>query len=108
MLATTTLARIVGMLQLINSDAASTAYILGYFAITIGYSILLEWAWRGQTIGKRLLHLRVMDAARLRLQHDQIIVRNLLRFMNILPTFYFIGGLTCWLKRKCQRLGHNS
>lgn len=105
MLATTTLARIVGMLQLINSDAASTAYILGYFAITIGYSILLEWAWRGQTIGKRLLHLRVMDAAGLRLQLDQIIVRNLLRFVDMLPAFYFVGGLTCWLNRKCQRLG---
>ena len=26
-----------------------------------GYGIVMEWFWRGQTIGKRLVRLRVMD-----------------------------------------------
>jgi hypothetical protein len=29
----------------------------------------------------------------------------LLRFVDSLPVFYFVGGVTCLLNRKCQRLG---
>ena len=64
-----------------------------------------EWRWRGQTIGKRLLRLRVVDAEGMRLQFNQIVTRNLLRFVDSLPAFYFVGGLACWLSPKCQRLG---
>jgi hypothetical protein len=28
-----------------------------------------------------------------------------LRFVDALPAFYLVGGLTCWLNTKCQRLG---
>ena len=46
-----------------------------YFVISIGYSILLEWRWRGQTVGKRLFGLRVIDVHGLRLQPAQIVLR---------------------------------
>jgi len=100
-----TLGRLVGLLGLISADVAGTAYTIGYFVISFGYAIVLEWAWRGQTIGKRVFRLRVVDAEGLRLQFDQIVTRNLLRFVDMLPLLYFVGGLTCWLTRKCQRLG---
>ena len=99
------LSRLVGLLGVISADAANTAFTVGYFVVSFGYAIVLEWAWRGQTIGKKLLRLRVVDAEGLRLQFDQIVTRNLLRFIDMLPLFYFVGGLTCWLTRKCQRLG---
>jgi hypothetical protein len=73
--------------------------------VSIGYGIFFEWAWRGQTIGKRLFRLRVADVEGMRLQFNQIVVRNLLRFVDALPLFYFVGGLTCWLSSNCQRLG---
>jgi uncharacterized RDD family membrane protein YckC len=79
--------------------------VIGYFIVSIGYGILFEWSWRGQTIGKRLLRLRVLDVEGMRLQFNQIVVRNLLRFVDALPAFYFVGGVTCWLNSKCQRLG---
>ena len=41
----------------------------------------------------------------MRLQFNQVVVRNLLRFVDSLPAFYFVGGVTCWLSSKCQRLG---
>src|SRR2546430_9794845 len=41
----------------------------------------------------------------LRLQFHQIVTRNLLRFVDSLPLFYFVGGLVSWLSPKCQRLG---
>jgi hypothetical protein len=41
----------------------------------------------------------------MRLQFDQILTRNLLRAVDMLPAFYFVGGVACWLNSKCQRLG---
>jgi len=89
----------------ISPNIAAAAFTLGYFIISIGYGIFFEWTWRGQTIGKKLLRLRVVDAEGMRLQFDQIVTRNLLRFVDMLPAFYFAGGIACWLNRKCQRLG---
>ena len=52
-----------------------------------------------------LFHLRVMDAQALRLQFSQIVIRNLLRFIDSLPIFYLVGGLACLITRHAQRLG---
>lgn len=93
------------LLGMIGADFAGAFSTLAYFIISIGYGIAFEWGWRGQTIGKRLLRLHVVDAEGLRLQFNQIVTRNLLRFVDALPVFYFVGGLTCWLSQKCQRLG---
>jgi uncharacterized RDD family membrane protein YckC len=86
-------------------DFAIALYVIAYFIISIGYGIFLEWNWRGQTVGKRLFRLRVMDVEGMRLQFNQIVVRNLLRFVDSLPIFYLVGGVTCWLNARCQRLG---
>lgn len=86
-------------------DWIAAVIVISYFLISIGYGMFLEWFWRGQTIGKRLLRLRVMDAQGLRLQPSQIIVRNLLRPVDSLPLFYLVGGLATLLSRHAQRLG---
>jgi uncharacterized RDD family membrane protein YckC len=93
------------VLGVISLDLANAVGVLMYFAISIGYGIALEWLWRGQTIGKRLMRLRVMDVQGLRLQFSQIVIRNLLRFVDSLPGLYLVGGLACLLSRSCQRLG---
>jgi uncharacterized RDD family membrane protein YckC len=93
------------LLEVIDPSIGVAIMTLTYFAVSIGYGIISEWAWRGQTIGKKLLRLRVVDAEGMRLQLDQIVTRNLLRFVDMLPAFYFVGGAACWLSRKCQRLG---
>src|SRR6266536_2892955 len=95
------LSLVFSLLQLISANLAGALYLLSYFAISIGYAIACEWRWRGQTIGKRLLRLRVVDAEGLRLQFHQIVTRNLLRFVDSLPLFYFVGGLAAWLSPKC-------
>jgi uncharacterized RDD family membrane protein YckC len=96
---------VLGLLQLISPSLAAAAGTLGYFVISIGYGIACEWRWRGQTVGKRCFRLRVVDAEGLRLQFNQVVIRNLLRFVDSLPLFYFVGGLVCWFSPKCQRLG---
>jgi len=94
-----------GMLSIISPDLAGAASAIGYFVISIGYGITCEWFWRGQTVGKRLLRLRVVDVEGMRLQFNQVVTRNLMRCVDALPLTYFVGGLACWMSPKCQRLG---
>ena len=96
---------LVTVIGFISLDFQVAAMMLGYFLVSVGYGIVLEWFWRGRTIGKWLLRLRVMDAHGLRLQPHQVLLRNLLRFVDSLPAFYFIGGVTCLLSSRSQRLG---
>jgi uncharacterized RDD family membrane protein YckC len=96
---------LIVLLGFISLNLALAFYAIAYFAVSIGYGILLEWRWRGQTIGKKILRLRVVDVEGMRLQFNQIVTRNLLRFVDSLPALYFVGGLTCWLNSHCQRLG---
>jgi uncharacterized RDD family membrane protein YckC len=88
-----------------GSGLANATYVVAYFVISIGYGIAFEWYWRGQTLGKRVLKLRVMDEQALRLEFGQVVVRNLLRFVDSLPLLYLAGGIACVLSRKFQRLG---
>ena len=97
---------ILGLVGILSRDLAMAANILGYFLVSIGYGIVLEWYWRGQTLGKRLLRLRVTDVHGLQLQFSQVVIRNLLRFVDSLPVlFYLVGGVACLINRKAQRLG---
>lgn len=92
-------------LGFLSVDVAQAFVILSYFVTSILYGILLEYAWRGQTLGKRLFRLRVIDRQGLRLSFSQIALRNLLRFVDILPFCYFVGGAFCLATARFQRLG---
>lgn len=94
-----------GILQLIVSDSAFALMILSFFLLQIGYPIVLEWFWNGQTLGKWLLRIRVMDETGLRLHFSQIVIRNLLRFVDFMPSLYLVGGVACFINRRNQRLG---
>jgi uncharacterized RDD family membrane protein YckC len=96
---------LLGVLGIISRDIAMAATVLGYFIVSIGYGIVTEWYWHGQTLGKRLLRLRVTDVRGLQLRFSQIVIRNLLRFVDSLPVFYLVGGLACLINRRGQRLG---
>jgi uncharacterized RDD family membrane protein YckC len=99
------LGKLLLLVQVLNANIGSALYTLGYFIVSIGYAIICEWCWRGQTLGKKLFGLRVVDVEGMRLQFNQIVTRNLLRFVDALPAFYFVGGIVCLLNRNCQRLG---
>lgn len=102
---TNLLASALSILALISSDLRGAALILVSFLVYFGYSIVLEWVGRGQTIGKKLLRIRVMDAQGLDLAFHQIVLRNLLRAVDILPAFYLLGGLASLVSPLAQRLG---
>ncbi|HZN04983.1 MAG TPA: RDD family protein [Candidatus Polarisedimenticolia bacterium] len=86
-------------------DIAEAVGAVLYFGLSILYGLVLEWVWRGQTLGKRLVGLRVMDEEGRRLQPSQVVVRNLLRSIDVLPIFYLVGGAAMLASRHWQRLG---
>lgn len=97
--------RAIQFLAFLSPGFAMAVYFLAEFGIWMGYGIILEWFWRGRTFGKRVFGLRVMDEHGLRLQFGQVVIRNLLRLVDMLPLFYLVGGVSCLLSRRSQRLG---
>jgi uncharacterized RDD family membrane protein YckC len=96
---------LLGIFGLLAGEFIVALQMILMFGLNFGYGILLEWRWRGQTLGKRTMRLRVVDAQGLRLKFNQIVIRNLLRMVDMLPLFYLVGGTACVLSRRAQRLG---
>jgi uncharacterized RDD family membrane protein YckC len=96
---------VLAFIGFFSFDLAYAIIILSFFVVRFGYSIFFEWYWQGQTLGKKMLRLRVMDEHGLRLQFSQIVIRNLLRAVDILPLLYLAGGLVCLFSKRAQRLG---
>jgi uncharacterized RDD family membrane protein YckC len=101
----TAIGAVFNLLGMLSTDLMTAALTYAYFAVSVAYGMLAEWFWRGQTVGKHLLNLRVMDQDGLKLHPSQIVIRNLLRFVDALPGFYLIGGLAMLAGRRAQRLG---
>ena len=75
------------------------------FAILYGYFILFETIWNGQTPGKRFLHLRVVGENGSPVTFLAVLIRNLIRIFDALPSGYAIGIVSMLLTNKNQRLG---
>jgi uncharacterized RDD family membrane protein YckC len=99
------LALLLKLLAVISADAGRGLMIVAYFLLSRGYDILMDYSWRGQTVGKRVLRLRVVDARGMRLTLAQCVMRNLLRFIDALPFAYAVGGIASLISARGQRLG---
>lgn len=92
-------------LQFFGPDLSGAVTMVVYFVLTFAYGIFCEWRLHGQTLGKRIFRLRVIDAGGLRLEPSQVILRNLLRLVDGLPAFYMLGGAVALWNPRFQRLG---
>jgi uncharacterized RDD family membrane protein YckC len=97
--------QVLRILSLFSESTGMALNVALSFIISMGYGICFEWFWRGQTLGKKLMRLRVLDQEGLRLTFSQVVVRNLMRALDGLPLFYLVGGLASALSGKGQRLG---
>jgi len=96
----------VPVLGRVLADFGTGTLIVMQFAIATGYGMATEWLWSGRTVGKRLMRLRVIDERGLSLGLKQVVVRNLFRLLDMMPsTFYLLGGISCLLTKRCQRIG---
>ena len=69
------------------------------------YPVLFEVLGSGQTLGKRVLRLRVLMADGLPVSWEASLLRNLLRVVDGLPGAYTVGLVSVLLSKNFQRLG---
>ena len=80
--------------------------IILLFVIFAGYFAFFEWAWSGQTPGKRWLKLRVLREDGRPITFWEAAVRNLLRTFDMMPApFYSIGLISVFSTTRDQRIG---
>lgn len=84
--------------------SAALAAVL-YFLFDWGYGIALETAWSGQTVGKRVMGLRVIQESGVRIGFYHAALRNLARAFDSFPALYLVGGTVALFSRSHQRLG---
>jgi uncharacterized RDD family membrane protein YckC len=76
------------------------AWLLGAFGSLL-YFGLSEYFWRGQTMGKRMMSLRVAKADGFSLDATSVFLRNIFRTIDQLPVLWVIPLLSA----RAQRLG---
>jgi len=69
------------------------------------YPVLFEVLWRGQTPGKRLLGIVVINDDLTPVTLGSSLLRNLLRTVDFLPLLYVAGLVTMLSNQRFQRLG---
>jgi uncharacterized RDD family membrane protein YckC len=83
---------------------------IAYFLIWSGYFALFEWAWAGQTPGKRWLRLRVIREDGRPITFYEAAARNLVRIFDMLPAvplvpLYSVGLVSVFASSRDQRVG---
>lgn len=101
----TVLLSLLRMVGLVSADLYNVVAILSLFLVMIGYGMLFEWKMHGQTPGKWVCGIRVIDERGLRLHFPQVVMRNLLRAVDGFPFGYVVGGLVALIHPRGQRLG---
>jgi uncharacterized RDD family membrane protein YckC len=96
----------VGMvLEALRPGVGSAVFLLWVFALQWGYFLLFEWLWAGQTPGKRVMGLRVLQMNGTGIGFLQAAVRNIVRVADALPLFYALGFVAAACHRHQRRLG---
>ncbi|MNZ25343.1 RDD family protein [compost metagenome] len=75
------------------------------FILTWWYMVLFEVLNQGRSPGKQLMGLRVVHDDGTPVGWSASLLRNLLRFADILPFGYTLGLLSCLSNREFKRLG---
>ncbi len=79
--------------------------LLLFFLLGWGYYIFFEINWNGQTPGKRQIGLRVVKINGLPVSASEVIIRNLMRAIDVIPSAYGAGLISMFFTKKSQRLG---
>jgi uncharacterized RDD family membrane protein YckC len=94
----------------VSGSSASRNWILAVlvlvlFVVNSGYFAVFEAVWRGQTPGKRLVGLRVIDVSGSPVSVYSAILRNLIRIVDQLPGIYGACIVSVLVTSRQQRLG---
>lgn len=85
-------------------EGGSAFVLMGLLGLVgFGYFILPE-AYYGQTVGKRLVGVRVVSEDGTEIGFSDVVIRNVLRIIDGIAV-YLVGALFIWLSDDNQRLG---
>lgn len=79
--------------------------VIIFFLIFWGYFVLFETIWNGQTPGKRAGRLRVIRRDGQPVRAGEVMIRNIVRLVDLLPGFYGVGLVTMFIDKDARRLG---
>lgn len=96
---------LAGVLETGRSGLGDAVMYLWSFTLWWGYYLLFEWLWQGQTPGKRLAGIRVIQWEGTSITFFQSAVRNLLRVVDMLPLGYGLAFAIAVCNREHRRLG---
>src|SRR4051812_10678443 len=82
--------------------------LLAIFVVIWGYHIFFELVWNGQTPGKRLAGLRVLTTRGEPVTFVHVVVRNLLRIVDFLPSSYIAPWRRSIPRRRSRPRLHRS
>lgn len=91
---------VLGLSSLVRTISAAVLF----FGLWIFWTAF-EVAWNGQSPGKRLVRIRVVQADGSPTTVFASAVRNLLRIVDFLPVCYPVGVISMLIDRKHRRLG---
>jgi uncharacterized RDD family membrane protein YckC len=87
------------------SGIAGAVFFIGIFLLEWFYPVYFE-VWRGgQTIGKKIMKLKVINDDGTPVGFAAALIRNLLRVVDLLPVGYAAGIITSLCNRDFKRLG---
>jgi uncharacterized RDD family membrane protein YckC len=96
---------LTSLLFSLAGDLGAAVFFTLSFGLMTFYFIVFETVWHGQSPGKRVAGIRVLDERGFRVTFSQAAVRNLLRLFDSLPFLYLVGGVAMLLNRRGLRLG---
>lgn len=100
----TLLAGLLFLLQALG-EFGTGLFLLALFLINWGYMVLFEVLHQGRTPGKQIMGLCVVHDDGTPVGWPASVLRNLLRFVDMLPVGYCVGAFTCLYHPTFKRLG---
>jgi len=112
---------VLGIAGIAGGGAGIALLFLLWFVLEWFYGGLLETFWNGQTVGKRMLGIRVLSTDGQPINGLQAVMRNILRYVDMMPLIpltawglpagpyaiptFMVGLLTPMFTQRFQRLG---
>ncbi len=89
----------------LTENWAAALFTLLFFLLFWGYFTLFEALWSGQTPGKRVARIRVIQKSGRPIGIFESMVRNFIRVIDQIPIIYGVGVLFIFVTKQHQRLG---